>query len=95
MVMRRGRTMEPSISFSCDLGISLELKEYPMTGGGGNVYITQDSSLSTTTMKNGFHAKNVCAHYLIRALVSYTAHKGNGRHLFAVATKRVSKNFIF
>jgi hypothetical protein len=60
--------MEPSISSSCDLGISSELKEYPMTGGGGNVYIMQDSSLNTTTMKNGFLAKNVCANYLIRAL---------------------------
>lgn len=65
-----------------------------MTGGGGNVYIMQDSSLSTTTMKNGFPAKNVCANYLIRAFVSYMARKGNGRHLFAVSTKRVSKNFI-
>lgn len=86
--------MEPSISLSCDLGISLELKEYPVTGGGGNIYIMQDSALNTTTMKNGFHAKNVCANYLIRAFVSYMARKGNGRHLFAVATTRVSKNLI-
>jgi hypothetical protein len=65
-----------------------------MTGGGGNVYIMQDSSLNTTTMKNGIHVKNVCANYLIRAFVSYMARIGNGRHLFAVATKHVGKNFI-
>ena len=41
-----------------------------MTRGGGNVYIMQESSLNTTTMKYGLHPKNVCANYLIRALVS-------------------------
>ena len=65
-----------------------------MTGGEGNVYIMQDSSLNTTTMKNGIHVKNICANYLIRAYVSYKARIGNGKHLFAVATKRDSKNFI-
>ena len=80
--------MEPSISSSCDFGISWDLKEYPMMGGGGNVYIMQDSSLNTKTMKYGLHAKNACAYYRIRAFVSYTARIGNGRHLFAVATKR-------
>jgi len=29
-----------------------------------------------------------------KGIVSYVARIGNGRHLFAVATKRVSKNFI-
>jgi len=61
MVTRRRRTLESSIPSSCDLGISWDLKEYPMMGGGGNVYIMQDSSLNTTKMKYGFHPKNVCA----------------------------------
>jgi hypothetical protein len=39
-------------------------------------------------------AKNVCAEYLIRAFVFYMARIGNVRHLFAMATKRISKNFI-
>jgi hypothetical protein len=85
--------MEPSISSSSDLGISSELKEYNMTGEEGNICIMQDSSLNTTTMKNGFHDKNVCANYLIRELY-LTWHIWVIVDLFAVATKRVSKNFI-
>jgi len=34
------------------------------------------------------------AYYVIRAFVSYMARIGNGRHLFAVATKSFSMNFI-
>jgi hypothetical protein len=59
-----------------------------------NFYIMQDSSLNTTTMKDGFHAYTVCANYLRWAFVSYMARVGNGRHLFAVANKSASKNLF-
>jgi hypothetical protein len=39
-------------------------------------------------------AYTFCANYLTGAFVAYMARVGNGIHLFAVATKSVSKKFV-